>query len=655
MPRILKDWKLEIGNWKFKKKISNLKSQISNPKGFTLIELLVAISIVAILSTIGIVLFTNALETSRDTTRKNALKQIQTALELYYEDTGKYPIPQSGDCVEVTKESLGEEQGEDAKFYEYLKEVPQDPKGATIYSYCYESATKTYALSAVLENCEAANAQDCKYELVADDSFIAQAPQSVTPDQVHFRAATVFPSPSPSAFVRPVGIVLPPSCNGFSVTPYYNVSWINPASEIKIKPFVTDWSKVSKVMVYTYKDPIRSINQPYEEGKWDYAGEVTNSAATVMGYAGTEGYAGRYVVKMDVYDKPPTTTPPTPARKVAGLGTVLEGKCLQDFTVQDNPSAICEDDNTVQPRNLIAYQIPDGNKINVLLKWQITNYQGSSGDQFTAYRSNQAGFTVDSSKRTMSSLIPGSGYIHDNTPVGSGSHFYKVAAFNEGGETVSSDQAGVSTPRHTASCTEGTIFGPPGASNLRNPYGATLNWEYQPMFTNGLGWNLIGDNGYKFQIPTNAVTVSWCGWYCMHLYYGAWTMSYVIPGNYYIQSYGTCSYRGAPSNPVAMTGTANTEVPPPDVAPTNVQVSIPYHKSYQSISWADNSSNEKGFNVYKDPEPLDLSKSTQTSDTNSFLREAYFENVPPGKHYFAAKDSNPCGEGWSNYIEVNIP
>jgi general secretion pathway protein G len=60
-------------------------------KGFTLIELMVAISVVAVLSTIGLMVYTNSQKLARDTRRKDDLRQIKNALVLYYNDVKQYP------------------------------------------------------------------------------------------------------------------------------------------------------------------------------------------------------------------------------------------------------------------------------------------------------------------------------------------------------------------------------------------------------------------------------------------------------------------------------------------------------------------------------------------------------------------------------------
>ncbi|MDP2918293.1 MAG: prepilin-type N-terminal cleavage/methylation domain-containing protein, partial [bacterium] len=60
-------------------------------KAFTLIELLVVIAVIGLLATIVSVSVNNARVKSRDAQRIADLKQIQIALEMYYDNFSYYP------------------------------------------------------------------------------------------------------------------------------------------------------------------------------------------------------------------------------------------------------------------------------------------------------------------------------------------------------------------------------------------------------------------------------------------------------------------------------------------------------------------------------------------------------------------------------------
>jgi len=60
-------------------------------KGFTLVELLVAIGIIGILSSIAVVSVSNVRAKARDAKRIADVKQVQTALESFFNDQNAYP------------------------------------------------------------------------------------------------------------------------------------------------------------------------------------------------------------------------------------------------------------------------------------------------------------------------------------------------------------------------------------------------------------------------------------------------------------------------------------------------------------------------------------------------------------------------------------
>lgn len=68
--------------------------------GFTIIELLVVIAIIGLLATIISISLGSARVKARDTNRKSELREMQNALEAYYNDNNRYPCSTpSGSCA----------------------------------------------------------------------------------------------------------------------------------------------------------------------------------------------------------------------------------------------------------------------------------------------------------------------------------------------------------------------------------------------------------------------------------------------------------------------------------------------------------------------------------------------------------------------------
>ncbi len=94
-------------------------------RGFTLIELLVVIAVIGVLSAVVIAGVTVSRVRARDSQRVSDIRQIQYALELYYDANGKYPtcLFSGGSCVTVLDGSV------------FMKSVPKDPLSGLAYSY----------------------------------------------------------------------------------------------------------------------------------------------------------------------------------------------------------------------------------------------------------------------------------------------------------------------------------------------------------------------------------------------------------------------------------------------------------------------------------------------------------------------------------------
>ena len=71
-------------------------------RGFTLIEVLVAVTIIAILTSIGVVSYSSVNKRSRDAKRKGDVEQLRSALEMYRADNSYYPNTGSGSWTDAS-------------------------------------------------------------------------------------------------------------------------------------------------------------------------------------------------------------------------------------------------------------------------------------------------------------------------------------------------------------------------------------------------------------------------------------------------------------------------------------------------------------------------------------------------------------------------
>jgi len=69
-------------------------------QGFTLVELLVVIAIIGLLAGLAIVALGTARAKARDGRRISDIRQIQTALEMYFADFGGYPTAPAAGALE---------------------------------------------------------------------------------------------------------------------------------------------------------------------------------------------------------------------------------------------------------------------------------------------------------------------------------------------------------------------------------------------------------------------------------------------------------------------------------------------------------------------------------------------------------------------------
>lgn len=120
-------------------------------RGFTLIELLVVIAIIGLLSAVILASMSGARAKGRDTKRVADIKQLQLALQLYYDQNSSYPPTATDGTVTVALSALTTSN--------YISVLPVDPgPGSTnVYGYsglpsgCASGACNDYVLAAQLE------------------------------------------------------------------------------------------------------------------------------------------------------------------------------------------------------------------------------------------------------------------------------------------------------------------------------------------------------------------------------------------------------------------------------------------------------------------------------------------------------------------------
>lgn len=117
--------------------------------GFTLIELLVVIAIIGVLASIVLASLNSARQKSRDARRIADIKQLQLALELYYDAKSPPAYPTASVTCSATVARGLEILATDG----YIPQIARDPN-AVIPSNCYFYANNgggTYHLGATLE------------------------------------------------------------------------------------------------------------------------------------------------------------------------------------------------------------------------------------------------------------------------------------------------------------------------------------------------------------------------------------------------------------------------------------------------------------------------------------------------------------------------
>lgn len=116
--------------------------------GFTLVEVLVTVSIIAILTSVGLATYTGAQKRSRDARRMADLEAVRSALELYRADNPTVGYPTTAGLNDYERyDNLASV----ASFNTYISTLPNDPTDSGAYQYQYGKDGFDYYLCATRE------------------------------------------------------------------------------------------------------------------------------------------------------------------------------------------------------------------------------------------------------------------------------------------------------------------------------------------------------------------------------------------------------------------------------------------------------------------------------------------------------------------------
>ena len=139
------------------------KKKVGAKFGFTLIELLVVIAIIGVLASIVLASLNTARAKSRDAKRVADLRQVQLALELYFDaqSPAQYPAAAAGSALPAGLATGG-----------FIPQIPVAPGGAgtPCANYCYAAPGLTptvFHLGVTVEGTVPGNDKNCNSSIAA--------------------------------------------------------------------------------------------------------------------------------------------------------------------------------------------------------------------------------------------------------------------------------------------------------------------------------------------------------------------------------------------------------------------------------------------------------------------------------------------------------
>lgn len=126
---------------------------MGNTKAFSFVELIVSVTILSIISTIWFISYSWYLWDSRDSQRKSDLAQVGSALKVYKQKRGYYPVP--GQAFNINYNSIlvaNQWDFDNNVRLNTLDRLVMDPKTKNPYLYSITKNKQEYEMASTLEN-----------------------------------------------------------------------------------------------------------------------------------------------------------------------------------------------------------------------------------------------------------------------------------------------------------------------------------------------------------------------------------------------------------------------------------------------------------------------------------------------------------------------
>jgi len=122
-----------------------LAKKLKNNRGFSLTELMIATSIIGSVATLAGAQIDDILPLARDAQRKGNVHQVQTALNIYYDDHNQYPISNSAEPTVAGWQLIKNVLESPANIY--VPEMPHDPLDTDQYVFKYWSDGQKFKIT----------------------------------------------------------------------------------------------------------------------------------------------------------------------------------------------------------------------------------------------------------------------------------------------------------------------------------------------------------------------------------------------------------------------------------------------------------------------------------------------------------------------------